>query len=345
MPTYNTIPTSQYVKFVRGTPTAFNNLTEKNADTLYFISETNANTGKLYLGSKLISGSTSIDSIGDIIISTIGDKNILVYDSAKNAWVNSDIKSVIGVMKGATAAANGATGLVPTPQAGDQNKFLKGDGSWASPVIASDSDVFTTNQNSELTLSGFEDAEVGTLLQKGSSGDLQWVDPSTLQTDLSAVEADIDALQSVVDTLLTNKIQRQIVNSVQDIDLTKDNTIFMVPNTSGGSGNLYNEYMVINGAAELIGSNYEGDLTGYVTTTQLNQEVGNLNTSISSLNDRLVAVEGDYVTLTKYDAEVGDLTKLKLSQVEGNTLVHQVNDLTERLTWYMLNGEEESTNG
>lgn len=333
---YDIIKSTNYVKFVRGTPTAFTNLVDKNADTLYFISETGATSGKLYLGSKLISGSTDIGSIGDIIISSVGDKDILIYDDTQDAWVNADIQSVIGVMTGATASTNGSTGLVPTPQAGDQNKFLRGDGSWASPVIATDSDVFTTNQSSELTLFGFEDAEVGTLLQKSSDGDLQWIDPSTLQTDLSTVESSISDLQSVVSGLLTTKVQRQIVNSVQDIDLTKDNIIYMVPDTNGSSGNLYNEYMVINGAAELIGSNYEGDLTGYVTTTQLSQAVGTLNSSISGLDDRLVAVESDYVTLTKYEAEVGDLTQLILSQTDGDTLVDQVNDLTERLTWYMI---------
>lgn len=336
MPTYSSIPTSQYVKFVRGTPTAFNNLANKDADTLYFIADTNATSGKLYLGSKIISGSTDISSIGDIIISSIGDKHILIYDNTQNAWVNADINSVIGVMSGATASTNGVSGLVPAPLEGDQNKFLKGDGSWASPVIDADLNIFTTNQDSQLTLIDFDSAASGSLLQKNSSGSIDWVDPSTLQTDLTAVESSINDLQSVVSTLLTTKMERQIVNSVEAIDLTKDNVIYMVPTSNGGSGNLYNEYIVINGAAELIGNNYEGDLTGYVTTTQLNQEIGNLNTSISGLDDRLVAVEGDYLTVTKYNAEVGDLTQLTLSQNNGDTLVDQVNDLTDRLTWYLI---------
>lgn len=34
------------------------------------------------------------------------------------------------VMKGATAAADGNAGLVPTPAAGNHNKFLRGDGTW-----------------------------------------------------------------------------------------------------------------------------------------------------------------------------------------------------------------------
>jgi uncharacterized protein (DUF927 family) len=68
MPVSSIAATAAYVKFVRGTPTGFANLATKNNDTLYFISETNSNTGKLYLGSKLISGSTDISSIGDIVI-------------------------------------------------------------------------------------------------------------------------------------------------------------------------------------------------------------------------------------------------------------------------------------
>lgn len=339
---YDIIKSSNYVKFVRGTPTAFNNLATKNPDTLYFVSEANADSGQLYLGSKLISGSTSIESIGDIIIdNNLADKDILVYDDTQQAWVNSDINSVIGIMTGATANTNGAAGLVPTPIAGNQDKFLRGDGTWASPMIATDSDIFTTNQNSELTLIGFNDADVGTLLQKDSNGDLQWVDPSTLQTDLTAVEADIDVLQSQVESIISTKLKRQIVNSTSLIDLTKDNIIYMVPDTNGSSGNLYNEYMVVNGEIELIGSSYEGDLTGYVTTSQLNQEVGDLEDLISGLDDRLTAVEGDFVTLTQYDAEVGDLTSLLLTQNHGSTLVDQVNDLTERLTWYLISEQQE----
>ena len=43
-----------YVKFVRGTPAAYNRLESKHSDTLYFIAETDAKVGSLYLGEKLI---------------------------------------------------------------------------------------------------------------------------------------------------------------------------------------------------------------------------------------------------------------------------------------------------
>ena len=47
------------------------------------------------------------------------------------------IKSMIDVMQGATASADGASGLVPKPEAGDQDKVLKGDGTWGAvaPVV------------------------------------------------------------------------------------------------------------------------------------------------------------------------------------------------------------------
>ena len=46
-----------YIKFIRGTPTAFAKLSQKDNDTLYFISEANSKKGSLYLGEKLISES------------------------------------------------------------------------------------------------------------------------------------------------------------------------------------------------------------------------------------------------------------------------------------------------
>lgn len=39
-----------------------------------------------------------------------------------------------GVMKGATASADGASGLVPAPTKGNEEKYLKGDGTWGTPA-------------------------------------------------------------------------------------------------------------------------------------------------------------------------------------------------------------------
>jgi hypothetical protein len=42
------------------------------------------------------------------------------------------------VMTGATADKAGTAGYVPAPQAGDENKFLRGDGKWIETVSAED---------------------------------------------------------------------------------------------------------------------------------------------------------------------------------------------------------------
>ena len=46
-----------------------------------------------------------------------------------NGYVN------IPVMTGATSSSAGATGLVPAPTTSDTKKFLRGDGTWATPKV------------------------------------------------------------------------------------------------------------------------------------------------------------------------------------------------------------------
>lgn len=56
----NTLNGIAYVKFLKGTPSAFNKLSVKDENTLYFISEPDATTGELWLGNKLIDSTSSI---------------------------------------------------------------------------------------------------------------------------------------------------------------------------------------------------------------------------------------------------------------------------------------------
>ena len=127
----------RYVKFRRGTPVMFEALAVKDPDSLYFILEEGATLGKLYLGDVLIAsvGSSSLGDLEDILLgNNITANSLLVYDGTQQKWVNKPLSEVLGgatgasVMVGATASADGASGLVPQPHAGDQNKFLRGDG-------------------------------------------------------------------------------------------------------------------------------------------------------------------------------------------------------------------------
>ena len=136
---------ANYVKFFRGTPKAYAN-TVKNSDTLYFVSESDSNVGSLYLGSKLISGEiNSLTELEDILLSEqLSDGSILVYDESQSSWVNKTIVEAIGLMTPATAETAGGYGLVPAPGAGEQNYFLRGDGTWA-PIETSGGETVSSN--------------------------------------------------------------------------------------------------------------------------------------------------------------------------------------------------------
>lgn len=321
--------TNYYVKFIRGTQAAFNALTVKDSNALYFISEDGASTGSLYLGSKLISGGVSGTSeLGKIVIENVGDKHILYYDYATGAWVNGSIWDAIGEMTGASSTADGTAGLVPTPKAGQQGLFLRGDGQWAEAVEFNNNN-FTKNLSGKVTLLNFEEAASGDILRKSSVGSLEWINEETLFT---AVNSKISTLQSMIEQL-EGGVVRTIVGSTDEIDVNAegvDKYIFMVPKTdTSDTNNLYDEYMVVEvdgvKQIEMIGAGLSGNITGYVTTKTFNTTVGNLNTKFD-----------DYVTLNKYNAEVGELSEDMLNNWTKTTIVEQVDFLTDLLSWYQL---------
>lgn len=132
---------ANYVKFVRGTAEQWKNFTNRNDDTLYFIEDTTGDVD-LYLGGKLIAGgeqsigSLSIDALLDVIITNVQADQLLVYDAEQQAWVNKSLEDGISVFVGSTADSNGKVGLVPAPERGKSDLFLKADGTWAEPSVS-----------------------------------------------------------------------------------------------------------------------------------------------------------------------------------------------------------------
>lgn len=321
---------THYVKFMRGSVTAWASLLQTpnkiDDDTLYFIYETieNPTEGSLYLGKKLISGDSSgnsIINIGDIsnvLIDDLADKQILVYNETTQKWENTSLSTIIntaiGTFTGATAQTNGSSGLVPAPQAGDQNKYLRGDKTWHTINIPSfDPNVFSTVENNIITLTGIVSAPVGTIPMKTNAG-IQWA------------------------SLSVGNISREIITmedlllAIED-ETAREDIIYMIPiDNPTDSSNQYEEYMIINGAIELIGTIGDVNLSDYVTTSVFNNTVGNLNSSISSVHSKVTLIE----------TKIGDLNQLILS--EGNlTLVDEINtmnmsisELSDRLQWAEL---------
>lgn len=70
--------------------------------------------------------------------------SVNIYDPSTGTLTRVDKDPVF---TGATASANGTAGTVPAPTAGDEEKYLKGDGTWAS--AAADDNFVGTNQEWE----------------------------------------------------------------------------------------------------------------------------------------------------------------------------------------------------
>jgi archaellum component FlaC len=119
----------------------------------------------------------------------------------------------------------------------------------------------------------------------------------------------------------------------------------LVP-AEGSTDNKYDEYMTIDGKLEPVGS-FTADLDDYVTVTTFNSTVGNLEEAIgkntqdiSTLNGLVATTKTNLETLTteinNFKSVVGDLSAFTVE----NTLVEQVNHLTEQLKWQEIVIEE-----
>ena len=131
-----------YVKFMRGTINAYNKLATKDDDTLYFLYDNDnpsENEGYLYLGNKFISGPCGGDvqpevinltDLKDVIISQdLNYDALLAFDPQTQQWKSYSFDALN--FGGASKNFAGLSGLVPAPKAGEQNLFLKADGTWA----------------------------------------------------------------------------------------------------------------------------------------------------------------------------------------------------------------------
>lgn len=67
---------------------------------------------------------------GDMII-CISD-----YDNLYKASDWNIVQNNVDIMQGANNSSAGVRGLVPAPAAQDNNKYLRGDGTWETPTLA-----------------------------------------------------------------------------------------------------------------------------------------------------------------------------------------------------------------
>ena len=294
--------TTSYVKFVRGTVTAWNQLRAASQvydDTLYFIYESaDATTGSLYLGTKLIGGTgsggaNSLADLTDVIVSEISNKDILIYSGG--SWINGTIEDIINL----------------------------------------NTSTLEIDSTGAITIAGFTQAEVGTIPQKNSSGKITWVAPGNLSeiTNINNQLQNIYNKEEVNDLIVSvNHLSYKKVGSLDEVNKDAADAsryIYLVP-TGNLSGNLYDEYMVIDNQLEPVGS-WEVNLNDYITNNKLTAVLENYITT-DAFNTKVGEIETSINTLIEFKNKVGDLSTLNTYN-ENSTLVEQVNYLTEKLTW------------
>ncbi len=296
------MPNINYVKFQRGTLKAYNSQVNRNLidnNTLYFVYESAAATsGQLYLGKKLISGvgsGTSVTKLSELkdVIATTAENGSFLVCNAEGKWEATTLTDV------ASLIANQLQINVNT------NTFEF---------------VEVSGQNPELNLLGFNSATNGSYAKVGDDGKLKWIKPDK---DFDVIAQEVGNLQTTIaglDTVIANKIAQAnhlTYKKVSSLDEIKEtNTIYLVPK-EGSENDAYTEYMFIDSKVEHLGTFNNGDLSGYVTTEQLQAVDGKFQ---------------NYITKTAFNTTVGNLDELN-NYTEGTTIVNEINNIYDRLVW------------
>lgn len=108
---------------------------------------------------------------------------------------------------------------------------------------------------------------------------------------------------SAISTAVANAdhLKREIVEDLPDVGEADENTIYMVGSGTGSQNSVYEEYMLINGGFEKIGSS-EVDLTNYALKTYVDQaESDAVATAGTNADSKIATKVGDIGSSTVKD--------------------------------------------
>lgn len=304
---------ANYVKFMRGLSSVFDKLTTKDANTLYFIYESEDSvSGRLFLGDREIlcdGHESAIAELKDLVdvdlpddISELLDGQVLTYDAISGKWMAKDPSAIAEVLF--------------------------------------DSNQFEANSNGEWSLLGFANAPNGARLTKSANGKLVWDLPEggtyeDLAEQIEIITADIGDLTSKFNDYDTaeqvnskiseaiaaaNHLAYKTVDTKEEINVgaqDADKFIYLVKN-----GNIYDEYMVINGQLERVGD-WNVDLSEYATKELVDTKVEDLTTALNSTN---VEVETLKTSVSNINTTIENLTGLTSTVEDLSTALNGLKD-------------------
>lgn len=269
---YRPMTPTSYVAFVKATEALWSKMesSQRLDNVLYFVVDgPDDSIGKLYLGNTLIADGNGItdvrvDNLLDVDIDAINGGDVLMYNMSTSKWENVSLASQIGnlikVFSPASEEKNGTVGLVPAPQAGDQDLYLRGDRSWANPTEAV-----------ALEVAGLK-TSVDTLI-----GTDKGVSVRVIATDIASKAA-------------STAVANLVANAPEKFDTLKEiaDWIQEHPSTATFTA-LSNKVTSLN---DLVNGNTEKGITGLVS------QVSTLNSTVSTLNEDVTALKGKALTFT-----------------------------------------------
>ena len=312
--------TPNYVKFSRGSIQAYEHLIKKDDNTLYFIYDNEDQTkGKLYLGTRLIS--SNVGSNSDISLADLTDTLITSVNAGDFLIANSEGK------------------WIPVSAADVAQTIIEANGNF----VSIDENEFNFNSvNGQLELKGFNAASTGMIPVK-ENNNLNWVSlPPDLTTSVGNLETEVSQLKLDFQDI-DNKIANAISGSnhltytvISDLaEATENNTVYLYSNGSEDTSNMYDEYMLVNGNLEKIGT-YGINLDNYVTNVDFNNAINTINPRLTALENANSNFMDTYVTKVTFNNTVGDLSQLSdYNNLDYSTasISDTFEDIYSRLIW------------
>ena len=134
-------------------------------------------------------------------------------------------------------------------------------------------------------------------------------DPATPQTARLVREGEFERLDTrlaAVEGAVAGALKRVVVSVLPSAASADANTIYMVPRNPGETGNVYDEWMAVNGAWEKIGST-DVDLTDYAKTSEVTAAVAAEQTRAETAEQTLATALAGKVSKSG-DTMTGGLT-------------------------------------
>lgn len=305
---YRPMTPTSYVAFVKATEALWSKMesSQKLDNVLYFVVDgPDDSIGKLYLGNTLIADGNGItdvrvDNLLDVDIDAINGGDVLMYNMSTSKWENVSLASQIGnlikVFTPASEEKNGTVGLVPAPKAGQQDLYLRGDGSWANPTEAV-----------ALEVAGLK-TSVDTLI-----GTDKGVSVRVIATDIASKEASAAVAKLVANAPESFDTLKEIADWIQKHPSTE--TFVALSNK-------------VTSLDDLVNGNAEKNITGLVS------QVSTLNSTVSTLNGDVTALKGKALTFTKDIADLKSGLATVNTTLSNHS--EKIASIESRLVWQEL---------